>query len=89
MPTHVKPWEYSKWMLHWNARSLSEQARRRKSRTRPRLCRLCAAESGGICTFCGAKVALNYSEQSETRPAHRASTAAKGACEAKPPPSPF
>ena len=37
------------------------------------------AESGGICTFCGAKVALNYSEQSETRPAHHAASAAKGA----------
>jgi len=36
------------------------------------------AESGGVCTFCGAKVALSYSEQSETRPAHRAASAAKG-----------
>ena len=35
-------------------------------------------ESGGICTFCGAKVALNHSEQSEKQPAHCAAGVAKG-----------
>lgn len=29
---------------------------------------LCSAEAGGVCTFCGAKVALSSQESSEVRP---------------------